>query len=192
MKKSELQQIIKEEISKILNELKTYPKELVGAGEQGNVYPIGKDKVVKKIHNGWEPEEIKMYELFNQYPDLFPHVYKIGKDYVIMDKIDSPAKELTDATKFLHNNGWPYDDISDIDNLIRFNKLEIFNQMLQKAKESNKIEIYNTLKKCLEFFTELNKLFLSKLHKIVDGHIDSHSGNIGIDRRDGKIKIFDL
>lgn len=192
MKKSQLQQIIKEEISKALNELKTYSKELVGAGEQGSVYPVGKDKIVKKIYDDWEPEEIKRYELFNQYPDLFPHVYKIGKDYVIMDKIDSPAKELTDAAEFLRNNGWPYDGIGGIDMLIRYNKLEIFNQILQKAKESNKIEIYNTLKKSLEFFIELNKLFSTKLHKIVDGSIDTNDGNFGIDRRDGKIKIFDL
>jgi hypothetical protein len=176
----------------ILNEIKTYPKELVGSGDSGDVYPVGNDKVVKKVYADWEPENIKMYELFNQYPDLFPHVYKIGKDYVIMDKIDSSAKELTDAAEFLRNNGWQYDGIGDIYTLIRYNELEIFNQILQKAKKLNKIEIYNTLKKCLEFFTELNKLFLNKLHKVLDGSIDTNDGNFGIDRRDGKIKIFDL
>jgi hypothetical protein len=170
----------------LLNELKTYPKELVGAGEQGDVYPIGKDKVVKKAYDDWEPEEIETYKLFNQHPDLFPHVYKIGKDYIIMDKIDSPAKELTDVSEFLQDqNINNIDDVGDINTLIRLNKLEIFNQILQKAKESNKIEIHNTLKKGLEFFTKLNKLFPNM-------YIDTHSGNIGIDRRDGKIKIFDL
>jgi hypothetical protein len=170
----------------LLKEIKTYRKELVGDGEQGDVYPIGKDKVVKKVFSDWEPEEIKTYKLFNQHPDLFPHVYKIAKDYVIMDRIDSPAKELTDAVEFLRDNIWSHDGINGIYNIISRNKdLKEFNQILQKAKELNKIDIYNTLKKCFEFFTKLHKLFPNR-------YLDTNDGNFGIDRRDNKIKIFDL
>jgi hypothetical protein len=170
----------------LLKEIKTYRKELVGDGEQGDVYPIGKDKVVKKVFEDWDDEEIKTYKLFNQHPDLFPHVYKIAKDYVIMDRIDSPAKELTDAVEFLRGNMWPYDGIDGIYRSIkRNNNLKEFNQILQKAKELNKTDIYNTLKECFEFFTKLNKLFPNR-------YLDTNDGNTGIDRRDNKIKIFDL
>jgi hypothetical protein len=176
-------------LTKILKEIKTRPKEIIGSGEQGDVYPVGKDKVVKVIGtDDWEPEEIENYKLFNQHPDLFPHVYKIGKNYVIMDRIDSPAKELIEAAEFLHNNGWVDGGVGGIYKMIKYNtlnQLKIFNQILQKAKESNRMDIYNTLKKCLEFFT--------KLHKILpDEYADTNDGNIGIDRRDGKIKIFDI
>jgi hypothetical protein len=172
----------------ILKELQTHTKKKIGSGEHGEVYNIGKNKIVKKSNkqNGFTPEEIKNYNLFNQYPELFPHVYKLTKDYIIMDKLDSPGKSLMDVYNFLDNiNVWRDEDfMTNLYKDVQNNDLKTFNQILQKSKDLNKNEIYNTLKKCLKFCFELNKIFKNNF-------IDLHTNNIGVDFN-GNIKIFDL
>jgi len=117
---------------------------------------------------------------------MFPHIYKLTQDYVIMDKIDSPSKELMDVYNFLDDvDIWRDDDfLTNIYDEVKNNNLKIFQQSLQKAKELNRMDIYDTLKKCLNFCIELNKLFKNKF-------IDIQLSNVGIDDK-GKIKIFDL
>jgi hypothetical protein len=175
-------------LTNLLKELKIYSKKSIGSGEQGEAYLVGKDKVVKKSNkaNGFTPNEIENYNLFNQHPDLFPHVYKLTKDYVIMDKLNSSSKELMDVYNFLDDiNIWRDEDyITQIYDSLRFNDFKIFNQILQKAKELNRMNVYNTLKKCLDFCIKLNKIFKNKF-------IDIQLSNIGVDNT-GKIKIFDL
>jgi hypothetical protein len=175
----------------ILNEIKVNPKEKIGYGDEGSIYNIGTNKVVKKSTRGFTQNEIENYQLFNQYPDLFPHIYKLTKDYVIMDKLNSPGKPLMDVYNFLDNidpstkNSMPWREEDYLTNLYyEDNNLEIFNQILQKAKELNRMDVYNTLKKCLNFITKLKKFFKNK-------PIDVHLGNVGIDNN-GEIKIFDL
>lgn len=172
----------------LLKELKTYPKKSIGGGEHGDAYLVGKDKIVKKSNklNGFTPNEIENYNLFNQHPDLFPHIYKLTNNYVIMDKIDSPGKILMDVYNFLDSiDIWRDEDfITNIYDSLRFNDFKIFNQILQKAKELNRIDVYNTLKKCLDFCIKLNKIVKNKF-------IDIQISNIGVDN-EGKIKIFDL
>ena len=175
-------------VETILKEIKTKSKEKIGSGEHGEVYNVGLNKIFKKSNkvNGFTLSEIENYNLFNQYPDLFPYIYKLTNDYIIMDKLDSPGRELMDVYNFLDDiNIWRDDDfITNIYESVKNNDLKIFNQILQKSKELNKEDIYNTLKKCLEFCIKLNKLFKDKF-------IDIQLSNIGIDS-ENKIKIFDL
>ena len=56
---------------------------------------------VSPNENFFDINEIENYQLFNQHPDLFPHIYKLTKDYVIMDKLNSPGKPLMDVYNFL-------------------------------------------------------------------------------------------
>jgi hypothetical protein len=174
----------------ILREIQIQPKKRIGYGNQGNVYNIGKNKIIKKSTNpkGFSQDEIEIYTLFNQHPDVFPNIYKLTKDYVIMDKLDSPGKELMNVYDFLETtNLWREQDY--LNNIYRMisnqnpDDLEIFNQILQKAKESNRMDVYNTLKKCLDFCTRLKKVFGNK-------PIDIWLPNVGVDNS-GKIKIFD-
>ena len=91
----------------ILKEIQTQPKKRIGHGNQGNVYNVGKNKIVKKSTNpkGFSQDEIEIYNLFNQHPDVFPHIYKLTKDYVIMDKLDQ--NPLGDVYNFLETtNMW--------------------------------------------------------------------------------------
>jgi hypothetical protein len=174
----------------ILKEIQIQPKKKIGYGNQGNVYNVGKDKIIKKSTNpkGFSQDEIEIYNLFNQHPDVFPRIYKLTKDYVIMDKLDSPGKSLGDVYDFLETtNLWREQDY--LNNIYRMisnqnpDDLEIFNQILQKAKESNRMDVYNTLKKCLDFCTRLKKVFGNK-------PIDIWLPNVGVDNN-GEIKIFD-
>ena len=178
----------------ILKEIQIQPKKKIGYGDQGNVYNVGKNKVVKKSTNskGFSQDEIEIYNLFNQHPNIFPHIYKLTKDYVVIDKLDSPGDSLGDIYDFLDDidpssgNSMPWREEDFLQNIYKSlynNNLETFNQILQKAKELNRMDIYDTLKKCLDFCIKLKELFQNK-------RIDVHLGNVGIDN-DGKIKIFD-
>ena len=176
------------------NEIQIQPKKIIGHGEQGNVYNVGSNKVVKRstYRDGFTPDEIEIYNLFNQYPDIFPHIYKLTKNYVVMDKLDSPGKPLGDVYNFLDDidplsgGSMPWREEDFLQKIYRSlynNNLEIFNSILQKAKKLNRMDIYDTLKKCLDFCIKLKELFQNK-------RIDVHLGNVGVDN-DGKIKIFD-
>jgi hypothetical protein len=178
----------------ILKEIQIQSKKKIGYGDQGNVYNVGNNKVVKRSTNqeGFSQDEIEIYNLFNQHPNIFPHIYKLTKDYVVMDKLDSPGDSLGDIYNFLDDidpssgNSMPWREEDFLQNIYKSlynNNLETFNQILQKAKELNRMDIYNTLKKCLDFCIKLKELFQNK-------RIDVHLGNVGIDN-DGKIKIFD-
>ena len=145
----------------LLKEIQTRPKTRIGTGMEGDVYNVGKNKVVKKTGNldGFTPKELKNYDLFNQHPDIFPHIYKLTKYYIIMDKLDSPGKPLMDVYNFLDdvdplsgnsmdNMPWREEDfIEKIYESIKNNDLETINQILKKAKKLNRTEIYNKLKK---------------------------------------------
>ena len=181
----------------LLKEIQTRPKTRIGTGMQGDVYGVGKDKVVKKTSNtdGFDEGEIRDYNLFNEHPDIFPRIYKLTKHYVVMDKLDSPGKPIMNAynflddvnplsPKYLDSMPWREEDfLQKIYRSLYNNNLEIFNSILQKAKKLNRMDIYDTLKKCLDFCIKLKELFQNK-------RIDVHLGNVGVDN-DGKIKIFD-
>jgi hypothetical protein len=182
----------------LLKEIQTRPKTRIGTGMEGDVYNVGKNKVVKKTGNldGFTPKELKNYNLFNQHPDIFPHIYKLTKHYVIMDKLDSPGKSIMDVYNFLDDidpssrdsmDSMPWreeDFIEKIYESIKNNDFKTFNQILQKAKQLNRTDIYDTLKKCLDFCVKVNEIFKNTL-------IDMHMNNIGLDDK-GQIKIFDL
>jgi hypothetical protein len=97
-------------LTDLLKELNIQPKPILGKGEQGTVYPLGKNRIIKKSNwysDGMSKEELRDYELYNQHPDVFPHIYKITKHYVIMDKLDTSLKEFRDINllKFMGKNG---------------------------------------------------------------------------------------
>ena len=94
----------------LLKELNIQSKIELGAGMNGWAYPLGKDKVVKKFANPITQEEIEDYELFNQHPDIFPHVYKVTEKWVVMDKLDTTLKGFRDTVpRFMQENGWIQD-----------------------------------------------------------------------------------
>jgi hypothetical protein len=75
-------------LTNILKEI--YDKNLIGShrGEGGQhiVYQYGKDKIIKFGHYGKIDKNIK---IFDKYPDIFPKVYDIEDDYIILEELDS-------------------------------------------------------------------------------------------------------
>ena len=98
MKQSELQQIIKEEIKKLLNE--KYDENLVGdeyaEGGEHKIYTYGNDKIIKFVVG--VPNIGYNLKIFPKYPEIFPKVYDMGKDYVIVDKLDD-HKSISEIRK---------------------------------------------------------------------------------------------
>ena len=85
-----------------------YDKNLIGSeyGEGGQhiIYQYGPDKVIKFNHEGGElGYNVK---IFTEHPDIFPKVYDMGEDYVILEKLNDSKfiKEVWKIKRILHNN----------------------------------------------------------------------------------------
>ena len=185
-------------LTDLLKEIQTRLKTRIVTGMHGNVYGVGNDKVAKYSSNtdGFDKEEIENFNLFNKHPEVFPHIYKLTKHYVIMDKLDSPGKPLMNAYNFLDDVNplaskplesmpWREEDIMEKTyKSVMKNDFTELNEIFQLTKKLNRMDVHDTLKKCLDFCI--------KLHKVLSGKwIDIHMGNVGFDKN-GEIKIFDL
>jgi hypothetical protein len=85
-----------------------YDKNLIGSewGEGGQhiVYEYGPDKVIKFNHErGKLGYNVK---IFTEHPDVFPKVYDMGEDYIILEKLDDNKfiKEIWKIKRIFHNN----------------------------------------------------------------------------------------
>jgi hypothetical protein len=100
-------------LANLLKEL--YDENLIGSdygeGSIHIVYNYGKDKVIKFNQNQGEPisDHIK---IFDKYPDIFPKVYDIGEDYVILEKLDDNKafREAHEINEILFYNNPSLDD----------------------------------------------------------------------------------
>lgn len=170
---------------KLYEEIKN--KDIIGKGAHGNVYNINSkpNQVVKKLRSGDIEDELKYYKLFNQFPDLFVHIYKLTSTYVIMEKVDMNIGQgkVLDFIEKIGSKWIDEDPLTEIYQSIRKNDLKEFNFILEKAKELNENEVYLTLKEWFNYLIKLNKQFSEFL--------DVHVGNIGKDKNN-KLKIFDV
>jgi len=209
MKKSELKQIIKEEIGKVLNEI--YDESLIGdeydEGGQHEIYNYGEegDKVIKFSHSRGEiGYNVK---ILAKYPEVFPKIYDIGYDYAIIEKLDdvkshsemieckkylfSQSSEIPPKNKYIsklvqrsrvNGSNWYNSQISQ---LIYNNLSDIeLKSQLQKELPSN---LYNSLIK--NWYPLLQKVknipWGSKIEK------DINDENFGYNSR-GKLKMLDI
>ena len=88
----------------LLNEM--YDKDLIGPdygeGGQHKIYLYDKDKIIKFNYDG-EGEIGDNLKIFTKHPDVFPKVYDIGYDYVILEKLDDTkaSSEMWDCKEHL-------------------------------------------------------------------------------------------
>jgi hypothetical protein len=91
-------------LTNILREI--YDKNLIGTerGEGGQhvVYQYDKDKIIKFGHYGKVDDNVK---IFDKYPDIFPKVYDIGNDYIILEELDDKkaTNELNQIKSYIFN-----------------------------------------------------------------------------------------
>ena len=134
MKIFELKNIIKGEINKLLKEI--YDKNQIGdqygEGLEHTVYNYGKDKIIKFAdsispnNKGLQPNA----KILANYPNIFPKVYNIGSDYIIMEKLDDNKAyvELFKIKQQLSSNNKKYIS-SDIPP-----KNQYITKLMQKSK----------------------------------------------------------
>jgi hypothetical protein len=137
----------------ILNEM--YDKDLIGSeygeGGQHMIYQYGPDKVIKFSHGGGElGYNVK---IFTEYPDIFPKVYDMGEDYVILEKLndDKFIKEVWKVKRILHNNA---KSISSED----VPKNSYIAQLLQRSRNNGSTYYSNTITELIYNNLKDNKL----------------------------------
>lgn len=199
---------------KLVNLLKElYNKNLIG-DEHGEgsihiVYNYGKDKVIKFNQNQGEPisDHIK---IFDKYPEIFPKVYDIGEDYVILEKLDDwkAIGEGDDINRILfHDNPSPtindYDDKSHNSYIAEKSKYKgryvgLITSLIYNNLEDNqlKLELKKELPK--DLYTSLINNWYPLLKKIHDlpwisnlpKDMYSHE-NFGYNSK-GELKMLDI
>lgn len=135
--------------------------------------------------DNYEPitDECPKYQIFQKYPDLFPKVYQVTKEWVTLERLDSERArvELEDIGTILDNS------ISHtINNYRQIKALGMWNNTQKIALEA--------LKPYADIVDQLRKrLTRSDLKKLVrmDKMFDIHEENWGYDCN-GTLKLLDL
>lgn len=196
---------------KILNEI--YDKKLVGShvgeGGQHEIYNYGNDKVIKFPFYGDIGNNVK---IFAKYPNIFPEVYDIEKEYAILEKLDDrkSQKEIYQIKLKLfskNNNSISSEEkpnhkyIEKLTRTLRNNDSVWYNSnftsMLYNNLEDN--NLFNALKQILPtnlynivinnyvpLLKEVKKLAWDSKHKK-----DINDENFGYNKI-GKLKILDI
>lgn len=77
---------------------------LLGKGRTNKTYSVANedDKVYKT-----GPDVLKQAEEFKKHPDLFPIVYEIGGDYIVVEKLDisKASKDINDMISYYLDKG---------------------------------------------------------------------------------------
>ena len=190
----------------ILREINIQRKTKLGDKEsaEGETYNLkfAPDKVIKKYTITDPKTKEDQYELMGKYPEFFVKIYDYNPKYVIMEKVQTPIpglKELQDFTKNEADikwvkggnnitNAYSSNVIGGINKELKQNQDgEIYNHILEKAKQLKRTDLVILLNKIHNF---LNKLYKT-LPELKSHHLDIHGGNIGIDKQ-GNLKLFDI
>lgn len=82
---------------------KRYITDYVGVGGTGIVFDYGKDKVEKISFNGFSPNEMKFYSYLKKNPlRIFPKIYDLEPDQVILEKLDTTNPKLKIWADWIH------------------------------------------------------------------------------------------
>ena len=147
---------------------------LISFGEDGIAYGVN-DKVIKCFKRGNIPAHLlKFYELCktDKY-DVLPRVYRIGKGYVVMERLSVRTKKCVDIIHTLHKDAG--DDT--LYHLIQDNKLE-------------GVKLNRKQQEAVDFMRDIRKP-LDELGYEPKDYGDLHSDNLG-ERADGTIVYFDI
>ena len=149
-----------------------------GSGEEACIFNL-KDKIVKCFYSGRIPSDrTKFFEICkeNKY-DVFPKVYRIGKGYVIMEKLEietSKCKKYFDIINS-SNHG------DSIYHLVQDKKYDLSEMNDDEKEVINWLE--NVRKACAEAF--------GNDPKTNEDFGDLQLANVG-ERKDGTIVYFDI
>jgi len=192
----------------ILKEIFVSGKEPIGQGSQHVVYPYSKDP--NKVIKTFDPSEgesinIEQIDTFQQYPNIFPIVYKVTDKYAVLEKldVDQAVAELEKLNvefsniKQKSNEKRKYsillDDIMEDDNLQYDDFIYKLYYLIKNNPSSLKSELNtlysltqnpNLLKKWIDFLLQIVSIFGKK-------DLDIHAEQFGY-TPEGQIKLLDI
>lgn len=89
----------KEGVDYVWGRIQSFPRrwftDALGVGSFGVVLPQGPGKVEKIGYSPFHPQEIKFYKYLLRNPlPVFPKIYSLGKDRVVMERIETGTQEI--------------------------------------------------------------------------------------------------
>lgn len=168
----------------------TVIKDRVGKGTFHVVYPSvnRKDYVIKVSKMGHEfkiNDPNSWFNIFKKHPDLFPRIYKVHKNYVMVERLDTEKaeKEIAEMERELEVMLSVDEFFSDSSGV--FDITEILQRL---CNDQERILKYAKNR-------ELFKKWFDLIKKIDDLHlrnfIDFNDGNFGY-AKDGELKMLDI
>ena len=148
---------------------------VIGAGSEGIVLDVNDDKVIKISYSKtFGKTEAKFYEYCSKHKsNVFPVIYKLGKNWCVMEKLEPHTKKCNDYIKTIEDRTTGFRFISDICKGI-LPDTSTFSD-IQK-------EVYDW---CIAVKTEME-----------DNKISEYPGDLGInnigERSNGDIVFFDI
>lgn len=206
MKKSNLKQIIKEEIFKILKETTYKPDKKIGSGLTGDTYSVKgyPEYVYKPITNQpsgpfsppvTKENILKIQQYIKSHSDIYAQIIEVNDDFYIQEKTNTKIfkQDLKDLDKELKKEGkyyyqWYAEDNDDGTPETRalYFGMNVF-RMGDDYKEMDNKFFSSLSDKNKEFVLKINNFF----KKAKDENLDGHAGNFGYDIKNN-IKYFDI
>lgn len=178
----------------LLKEIDIKYKKRIGDGAHGDVYPINSipNTIVKKSNTpkGFSDDEMTIYSYFNSNPNLFPKIYKINKNFIIMEKLEvnyqsKYFKNIMDViTDYDYSPYLEKDLVKIIYKNIKENNFEDYENFINKGKEYNN-------KQCIETIQNIKSTLLGIINLFPNKSLDIHESNGGF-TKEGYFKMFDL
>lgn len=160
---------------------------ILGAGSYGAAVEMTNGKVCKIFHKNtpMEPQDRKFYQYcLNNKSNVFPVVYKLGENYVVMEKLKMDTPKCKKWNKYIGMNGIKIPGVNmDMEELAK--QCIAGDKKAQAAAKALPADIKEILDWCVDALTRLKKAVGW------DSFSDLRLANIG-ERSDGSIIWFDI
>ena len=181
-------------LQNVVNELDIQKKPMVGKGTEHHIYPSknNPDRVIKV----GKPEIVELWvDIFKNYPEYFPKVFKvgIGKDnktmFVEVEKLDTQTviDEWETLEMALDNKFIDTDEGDGVDQLLKDSIVNPkLNSEIKNYLSTRNKSIYHLYIRWNNFLTDVKNILKDKSESF-----DVHRYNFGYDL-DGNIKALDI
>lgn len=145
-------------IKQFYDELSLIPmdriKNGVGAGSYGVAWTIGRDKVIKLYYSDHIKHQDKIFidYCYKNKSKVFPKIYKIGKNWIILEKLKTFTPKLKQWFEYLEEK--------------KFNGKTIYNWSMEKNVDKSIFDdfgrdVYDWCKQCQAEFNNINSRYVT-------------------------------
>ncbi len=155
-------------------------------GNSTILHDIDNPTKLKKVFMDLNSYDAKMtLEYFPKHPELFPTVYEVGSNYIILEKLNSDEAEK----EYVYLNNWFNKNYNTKKNYLRNYLLRNFRKLLNNPVEIDISSMSDSDRKILDRYDDL----VSKIMNILGDSflLDIHKGNFGYTNQ-GILKMLDI